>query len=110
MILANMEEKSTHHGPFTKKGRYRARRRRRLFIQQLALCYLCGDPMTLERGRLNSATFDHDPPRAVSKGSHGGARNLACHRCNHLRMTLTPDEARIVIRLRKEEGRWRDIE
>lgn len=63
-----------------------------LYLQQMGLCYFCGDGMTLQRGRENTATVEHLTARA--KGGKSKPDNLAasCKCCNSDKATLSASE------------------
>lgn len=74
----------------TNKRGKRDRFRERLFQQQNGLCHICGEPMTLERGRGSNvgrlfATFDHVLPHALGGTAHYTNIKLAHRKCNNAR-------------------------
>jgi hypothetical protein len=58
----------------------------KLWRKQKGNCYLCGNGMSRQKGKANTATFDHVMPKSILKlctdGYLAGNKKLACKSCN----------------------------
>jgi 5-methylcytosine-specific restriction endonuclease McrA len=63
----------------------RGRKRTELFHRQHGRCAACGRWMSLEPGRMDSATLDHVAPEPMGCAKNDGDDNLrvVCWKCNY---------------------------